>query len=123
MKNIKKAGSYFMNVTNILILATIINIIFFIVLTQAPPQEAVAADFPETVSSDPIAQANYDFQRQQAIAEKINENIKTRSYAINVLICLNSFLTILLIFHLYKAANCLLEYDKNEKKDDKLIEA
>jgi len=61
-----------------------------------------------------IANANFDRERQQAIAEKINENIKIRSYAINVLICLNSFLTILLKYYLYKAANCFIEYDKIE---------
>jgi hypothetical protein len=118
MGNIKKAGSYFLKVANILLIAITINALFFIYIKQAPLPEAIAADFPATMSSDPIENANFDRERQQVIAEKINENIKIRSYAINVLICLNSFLSILIIYNLYIAANCLIEYDKREKVEE-----
>jgi hypothetical protein len=122
MENIKKAGGYFYKIANILILATIINIIFFIVINQAPSPEAIAADFPTRVSTDSREDANYNLQRQQAIAEKINEKIKERSYTINALIGINLFLTILIIFHLYFAANCLIEYDKIGKVEEPNIQ-
>ena len=115
MRNIKKAGSYFTKIANILLLAVTINIIFFIVITQAQSPEAIAADFPRSVAPVYTVQAKDDIQRQQSIVEKINENIKIRSYAINFLICLNSFLTILLIYYLYKAADCLINYDIKEE--------
>ena len=122
MENIKKAGGYFYKIANILILATIINIIFFIVIKQAPTPEAIAADFPTIESTYSPEVANYNLQRQQAIAEKINEKIKERSFTINALIGINLFLTILIIFHLYFAANCLIEYDKVGKVEEPNIQ-
>jgi hypothetical protein len=153
MENIKKAGSYFYKVANILILAIIINTIFFIAIKPAYSPEAMLSEVTEvavpTADSAPASasgpgeapppalseaqiqqaikdqqnlalaqQAQYEFQNQQRIAEKIKE----RSYAINVLICINLFLSILIIYNLYCAANCLIEYDNVGKVEEHNIQ-
>jgi hypothetical protein len=153
MGNIKKAGSYFYKVANILILAIIINTIFFIAIKPAYSPEAMLSEVTEvavpTADSAPASasgpgeapppalseaqiqqaikdqqnlalaqQAQYEFQNQQRIAEKIKE----RSYAINVLICINLFLSILIIYNLYCAANCLIEYDQTGKVEEPNIQ-
>ena len=127
MVKIKEAGSYFIKVANILLIAITINVLFFIYIKQAPSPEAIVADFPATYAvgldfNSLEENAKLDRERQQAIAEKINENIKIRSYAINVLIGLNLFLSILIIYNIYNAANCLNEYDKIEKVEEPNIQ-
>ena len=136
MENIKKAGSYFYIVANSLVLAIIINTIFFFAIKQAYSPEAMlsegvtpAATFyapaagagqtQKTIEDQRLAQqAIYENQKQQKIAEKIKE----RSYAINVLICIDLFLSILIIYNLYCAANCLIEYDQTGKVEEPNIQ-
>jgi hypothetical protein len=143
MENIQIAGSYFYKVANILLLTIILNIIFYFAIKQAYSPEAMLSEVtevaastatpvsPETAGGAPspalseaqiqqaikdqqnlalAQQAQYEFQNQQRIAEKIKE----RSYAINVMICINLFLSILIIYNLYIAANCLINYDIKE---------
>jgi hypothetical protein len=145
MENIQKAGSYFYKVANILLLTIILNIIFYFAIKQAYSPEAMLSEVTEVAApstATPVSsetpggapspalseaqiqqaikdqqnlalaqQAQYEFQNQQRIAEKIKE----RSYAINVLICINLFLSILIIYNLYIAANCLINYDLKEE--------
>jgi len=60
------------------------------------------------------AKLNYELQKQQKIVEKVKE----RSYVLNILISINTFLTILIIYFLYQAANNLIEFNKYEKNHD-----
>lgn len=146
MENIQKAGSYFYKVANILLLAIIVNVIFFIAIKQAYSPEAMLSEVTEVAAPSTATavesggggpspalseaqiqqaikdqqnlalaqQAQYEFQNQQRIAEKIKE----RSYAINVLVCINLFLSILIIYNLYIAANCLINYDIKRKVEE-----
>ena len=94
MSNIKKAGSYFLHVANILLIGIIINIIFFIAIKQEYSPEAMATVSPSVKSF-----------------EKVKEVLD----AINKLIWFNLFATILIIYNLFKAAYCLIDYDIMEK--------
>ena len=153
MENIKKAGSYFYKVANIILLATLINILFFVAIKQVYSPEAMVPEVNEVEATTPVPypttsaapgeasspvpseaqlqqaikdqqilaleqQAIHENQKQQKIAEKIKE----RSYAINVLICINIILIILLIYNLYIAANCLIECDKIRKVEEPNIQ-
>ena len=113
MGHIQKAGSYFYKVANILLLAIIINIFFFIAL------ERMAHKINEAFPTNTKSAFGFESEAEsQYINEITNKQAKEKSYTIIVLICSNLILIISMINNLYNAANCLINYDIKRKVEE-----
>ena len=127
MENIKKAGNHFLNIFYNLVLAVIINGLFYLSISKAYSPEAILerttksieqmprmADAPSSSDENKIIQAREEAEEQTQIAQVGIDIAKERSTSINALMAVNFLIMLFVLYNLFKGANYLIEVDGKE---------
>ena len=125
MENIKKAGNHFLNIFYNLVLAVIINGLFYLYISNAYSPEAILERTTKSIGQltrmapDPsdeykIIQAREEAEKQTQIAQAGIDIAKERSISINALMAANFLIMLFVLYNLFKGANYLIEVDGKE---------
>lgn len=125
MENIKKAGNHFLNIFYNLVLAVIINGLFYLYISNAYSPEAILERTTKSIGQltrmapDPsdeykIIQAREEAEKQTQIAQVGIDIAKERSISINALMAVNFLIMLFVLYNLFKGANYLIEVDGKE---------
>ena len=125
MENIKKAGNHFLNIFYNLVLAVIINGLFYLYISNAYSPEAILErttksieQLPRMVTSssdeNKIIQAREEAEKQTQIAQVGIDIAKERSISLNTLMAVNFLIMLFVLYNLSKGANYLIEVDGKE---------
>jgi hypothetical protein len=127
MENIKKAGNHFLNIFYNLVLAVIINGLFYLYISNAYSPEAILerttkyieqiprmADAPSPSDNYQMIQAREEAEKQTQISQVGIDIAKERSISINTLMAVNFLIMLFVLYNLSKGANYLIEVDGKE---------